>query len=58
MFLKLLVCFFSIAILIKNISYSKYELCTNHNIIGAISIGVFSFAATLFLNMALFFIKF
>lgn len=58
MFLKLLVSFFSIAILIKNVSYSKYELCTNHNILGAISIGVFSFATTLFLNIALFFIKY
>ena len=58
MFLKILVSIFSIIVLIKNFSYAKYELNTNQNKLGAISIGIFSFATTFILNTILFFIKF
>lgn len=58
MFLKILVSIFSIAVLIKNFSYAKYELKTNQNILGAISVSIFSFTTMLILNIVLFFIKF
>lgn len=58
MFLKLLVSIFSICILIKNLSYAKYEFKTNKNVIGSFSITVFSFISICFLNYVLFFIKF
>ena len=54
MFLKILVSIFSIAILVKNFSYTKYELKTNQNKLGAISIGIFGFIATVALNVIYF----
>ncbi len=58
MFLKLIICIFSILVLVKNISYSMYEYKTNKNITGAISVTLFSFVAVIVLNVVLFFIKF
>ena len=58
MFLKILISIFSIAILIKNFSYAKYELNTNQNMLAAISIGIFNFVTVVILNVVLFFIQF
>ena len=58
MFLKLLVCLFSICIFIKSIYYSIYEYNSNKNSIGAISNAIVSLVSILTLNIVLFFIKF
>ena len=58
MFLKILVSIFSIAILLKNFSYAKYEYSTNKNLLGSSSIAIFSFITVVFLNVVLFFINF
>ena len=57
MFLKLIICVFSILVFVKNISYSMYEYQNNKNIIGAISVTLFSLVAVIVLNVVLFFIK-
>ena len=58
MFLKLLVSFFSIIILIKNLSYAMYEHRINKNAIGSASICVTSLLGVVILNVVLFFINF
>lgn len=58
MFLKLLVSVFSLCILVKNFSYAKYEYKANKNIVGSLSIAIFSLISILFLNYIIFFIKF
>lgn len=58
MFLKILVSLFSLAILVKNFSYSKYEYNVNKNTVGAASVLSFSFITIIILNIILFFIKF
>ena len=55
MLLKLLVCIFSIVILVKNISYAKYEYTVCNNSIGAVCISVFVFITVTLLNIILFF---
>ena len=58
MFLKLLVCIFSIVVLVKNISYAKYEFKINNNKLGSLSVAVISIFSFFILNYILFFIKF
>lgn len=58
MFLKLLVSFFSVVVLVKNFSYAKYEYTTNNNKFGATSIAFFSFVSIIVLNVVLFVIRF
>lgn len=58
MFLKILVSFFSIAVLVKNFSYAKYEYENNSNKFGAASIAIFSFVSVIVLNVVLFIIRF
>jgi len=58
MLLKLLVCFFSIMVLIKNFSYAMYEYKVNQNSVGAACVSVVSFICFVWLNAVLFFIKF
>jgi len=58
MFLKILVSIFSILVLIKTLSYAKYEYKTNSNIFGAVCITILSLISTFALNFALFLIRF
>ncbi len=58
MFLKILVSLFSILVLIKNMSYSKYEYDVNKNVIAAITVCCVSVFSIGVLNIVLFFIKF
>ena len=58
MFLKLLVCLFSIIVLVKNFSYAMYEYRINENSVGAACVCVFSFVSVVWLNAVLFFIRF
>lgn len=52
--MKLLVCIFSIWILLKNISYSIYEYKINNNKSGAISVLLFNIICFVFANIILF----
>ncbi len=58
MFLKLLVCVFSVMVLVKNFSYAIYEYKVNKNFVGSACVSVVSLVSVVLLNAILFFIRF
>lgn len=52
--MEILVCIFSVWVLIRSISYAVFEYKVNKNVVGAVSVALFNVITFVFINIMLY----